>query len=155
MRDKLTTILEEAKVKVLAKAASISEAEEIRVNLLGKKGQMTEILRSMKEWRRRNESFWTGGKRNQSSHQKMLKSKLDEVKAKAQAAKFEAEKIDVTEPGKPVVLGSKHPITITIEEISKEYLCLWDFQLQRDRRLKQYSTTSTRSMQRLIILQEI
>lgn len=36
MRDKLTTILEEAKER-LAKAASISEAEEIRVNLLGKK----------------------------------------------------------------------------------------------------------------------
>ena len=48
MRDKLTTILEEAKER-LAKAASISEAEEIRVNLLGKKGQMTEILRSMKD----------------------------------------------------------------------------------------------------------
>ena len=59
----------------------------------------------------------------------MLKSKLDEVKAKAQAAKFEAEKIDVTEPGKPVVLGSKHPITITIEEISRDIYVLWDFQL--------------------------
>ena len=124
MRDKLTTILEEAKER-LAKAASISEAEEIRVNLLGKKGQMTEILRSMKDMApEERKAFGQAANETRAAIEKMLKSKLDEVKAKAQAAKFEAEKIDVTEPGKPVVLGSKHPITITIEEISRVFMSM-------------------------------
>ena len=124
MRDKLTTILEEAKER-LAKAASISEAEEIRVNLLGKKGQMTEILRSMKDMApEERKDFGQAANETRAAIEKMLKSKLDEVKAKAQAAKFEAEKIDVTEPGKPVVLGSKHPITITIEEISRVFMSM-------------------------------
>ena len=124
MRDKLTTILEEAKER-LAKAASISEAEEIRVNLLGKKGQMTEILRSMKDMApEERKAFGQAANETRAAIEKMLKSKLDEVKAKAQAAKFEAEKIDVTEPGKPVALGSKHPITITIEEISRVFMSM-------------------------------
>ena len=46
MQAQLEKILEEAKVK-LSQAASIAEADEIRVRLLGKKGQLTEILRGM------------------------------------------------------------------------------------------------------------
>ena len=46
MQAQLNKILEEAKIK-LGQAASISEADEVRVKLLGKKGQLTEILRGM------------------------------------------------------------------------------------------------------------
>ena len=46
MQNQLKTILEEAKEQ-LKNAVSLTEAEELRVKLLGKKGKMTEILRSM------------------------------------------------------------------------------------------------------------
>ena len=46
MQKQLMTILEEAK-KQLSEAASPEMAEEIRVKVLGKKGKLTEILRSM------------------------------------------------------------------------------------------------------------
>ena len=46
MQKQLMTILEEAK-KQLSEAASPEKAEEIRVKVLGKKGRLTEILRSM------------------------------------------------------------------------------------------------------------
>ena len=49
MTDKLKTILEEAGEE-LRKAASLEDAESLRVRLLGKKGQLTEILRSMKDY---------------------------------------------------------------------------------------------------------
>ena len=45
MQNQLMKILQEAKEQ-LQKASTITETEEIRVRLLGKKGQLTEILRS-------------------------------------------------------------------------------------------------------------
>jgi phenylalanyl-tRNA synthetase alpha chain len=51
-----------------------------------------------------------------------LEEKFAEVKAAAKEAQFKMEKIDVTEPGKPVNLGVKHPLTITMEEISKVFM---------------------------------
>ena len=46
MQQKLKTILEESK-KQLERATSLKEAEETRIKVLGKKGALTEILRSM------------------------------------------------------------------------------------------------------------
>ena len=44
--NQLMTILQEAKEQ-LNKASSVGETEELRVKILGKKGKLTEILRSM------------------------------------------------------------------------------------------------------------
>ena len=46
MQDRLKQILEESRAQ-LQNAASLQEAEDVRVKVLGKKGQLTEILRSM------------------------------------------------------------------------------------------------------------
>jgi phenylalanyl-tRNA synthetase alpha chain len=51
-----------------------------------------------------------------------LAKKFDELKTAAKEAQFKSEKIDVTEPGKETKLGVKHPLTITIEEVSKVFL---------------------------------
>ena len=54
-----------------------------------------------------------------------IEARLEEtfahLKEKAQEAKFAAEKIDVTEPGRSFEMGNKHPITITIEEMSRVF----------------------------------
>ena len=52
----------------------------------------------------------------------MLEEKFEAVKAAAKEAQFKIEKIDVTEPGREVTLGVKHPLTITIEEVSKVFM---------------------------------
>ena len=54
--------------------------------------------------------------------EKMLEEKFEAVKAAAKEAQFKIEKIDVTEPGREVTLGVKHPLTITIEEVSKVFM---------------------------------
>ena len=46
MQERLKTILEESK-KQLGNAVSLQDTEETRIKVLGKKGQLTEILRSM------------------------------------------------------------------------------------------------------------
>lgn len=121
MQDRLKKILEESKEK-LEKAISVQDAEDLRVQVLGKKGQLTEILKGMGGLspEERKELGMQANKVKQEIEE-MLNHTFEQLKAKAQEAKFKAEKIDVTEPGKTYHLGTKHPVTITIEEISRVF----------------------------------
>ena len=124
MQNQLSKILEEAKER-LASAVSVDDTEEIRVRMLGKKGQMTEVLRSMKDMAPEDrKTFGQEANQVRAQIESMLRDKMEEMRAKAQNMKFEAERIDVTEPGRKTALGSKHPITITIDEISKIFMSM-------------------------------
>lgn len=124
MQAQLNKILEEAKEQ-LRQAASVSDVDEIRVKLLGKKGKLTEILRGMGKLSP-EERKTTGQMANsvRSEIEGLLERRFADMKAAAKEAKFKLEKIDVTEPGKEVTLGVKHPLTITIEEISKVFMSM-------------------------------
>lgn len=117
MQEKLEKVLEEAKEQ-LNKATSLAETEEIRVKILGKKGQLTEILRGMgKLAPEEKKELGMAANKVKSEFEQMLSSKVDAVKSQAKEAKFKAERIDVTEPGKEEIIGVEHPITQTINEI--------------------------------------
>ena len=121
MQERLKLILEESK-KRLQEAASVEEAEEVRIKVLGKKGQLTEILRSMgKLAPEERKELGLAANQVRADIEKMLDATFEQLSRKAREAKFKAEKIDVTEPGKLYKLGTKHPVTITIEEISKVF----------------------------------
>ena len=121
MKESLQQILEEAK-KRLQEVTSIQEAEEVRVKVLGKKGQLTSILKSMGSLSpEERKELGMEANKTKSEIEDMLNRTFQQLKEKAQEAKFKAEKIDVTEPGKEFKLGTKHPVTITIEEISKVF----------------------------------
>ena len=121
MQERLKQILEESK-KQLQEAVSVADAEDVRVKVLGKKGQLTEILRSMgKLAPEERKELGQAANQVRSEVEKMLEETFESLKGKAREAKFKAEKIDVTEPGKLYKLGTKHPVTITIEEISKVF----------------------------------
>ena len=124
MQAQLNKILEEAKEQ-LQQAASVSDVDDIRVKLLGKKGKLTEILRGMGKLSP-EERKTTGQMANsvRSEIEGLLERRFADMKAAAKEAKFKLEKIDVTEPGKEVTLGVKHPLTITIEEISKVFMSM-------------------------------
>lgn len=121
MQERLKQILEESK-KQLQKAVSVADAEDVRVKVLGKKGQLTEILRSMgKLAPEERKELGQAANQVRSEVEKMLDETFENLKSKTREAKFKAEKIDVTEPGKLYKLGTKHPVTITIEEISRVF----------------------------------
>lgn len=121
MQERLKQILEESK-KQLQEAVSVADAEDIRVKVLGKKGQLTEILRSMgKLAPEERKELGQAANQVRSEVEKLLEETFENLKSKAREAKFKAEKIDVTEPGRLYKLGTKHPVTITIEEISKVF----------------------------------
>ena len=124
MQAQLNRILEEAKAQ-LQQAGSVSDVDDVRVKLLGKKGKLTEILRGMGKLSP-EERKSTGQMANsvRSEIEGLLERRFADMKAAAKEAKFKLEKIDVTEPGKDVTLGVKHPLTITIEEISKVFMSM-------------------------------
>ena len=122
MQAQLNKILEQAREQ-LVKAETMAQTDEIRVKLLGKKGQLTEILRGMGKLSP-EERKTTGQMANKvrAEIETLLGKKFSEVKAAAKEAKFRLEKIDVTEPGREVNVGVKHPLTITMDEISKVFM---------------------------------
>ena len=121
MQERLKRILEESK-KQLQEAVSVADAEDVRVKVLGKKGQLTEILRSMGQLApEERKELGQAANQVRSEVEKMLDETFENLKSTAREAKFKAEKIDVTEPGKLYKLGTKHPVTITIEEISRVF----------------------------------
>ena len=120
MQQKLKTILEESK-RELEKATSLQEAEETRIKVLGQKGSAYgNIEIHGADWPRgRERELGQAANKVRAEVEKLLAETVNSLKEKAKEAGFKAETIDVTEPGKRYELGTKHPITITMEEISK------------------------------------
>lgn len=124
MQNQLMEILQEAKEQ-LNRASSIAETEEIRVKLLGKKGKLTEILRSMGSLSpEERKEFGKAANEVRTEIEGLLEDKFTTMKEIQKADRFKLEKIDVTEPGKKNSLGVKHPITITIDEISRVFMSM-------------------------------
>ena len=117
MKEKLRQMMEEAKEK-MEKIASLSEAEELRIKLLGKKGELTEILRSMGSLApEERKTLGQIANTARTQLEEMINEKIDLFKTLRKQAEFEAEKIDVTEPGIVIPLGAKHLLTKTTDEI--------------------------------------
>ena len=107
MQERLNVILEESKAQ-LANATSLQEADETRVKVLGKKGALTEILKSMgKLSPEERKELGQAANQVRAEIEELLKETFDTLKSAAQEAKLKAEKIDVTEPGKKVTAGVK------------------------------------------------
>ncbi len=122
MQDQLNKILEQAKSQ-LETATDRAQAEELRVKLLGKKGELTQILKGMGKLspeERKSTGQMVNGVKGQI--ESLLENKFEELKAKAKEAQFKVERIDVTEPGVRPKLGARHPLTVTMEEISKVFM---------------------------------
>ena len=119
MQEQLKGIITRAKEGVEKSKTSL-ELEEIRISFLGKKGEITSILKSMNTLSK-EEKKELGQLANKAREEvvELLETKLREIKAEEEKLVFIKEKIDVTEPGERRKLGAKHPITVTIDEINK------------------------------------
>ncbi len=122
MQKQLKTILEEVRSQI-NEAAAPESVEEIRVKVLGKKGRLTEILRSMGSLNA-DERKEVGKLANEvrGEIEGILESKRNDLKEIQKKARFRAEKIDVTAPGKVRPHGVKHPLTQTIDDMSRIFM---------------------------------
>ena len=118
--------LEQIKAKALADlaaAADMSALDAVRVRVLGKKGELTAVLKQM-------------GKLSAEERPVMgqmanaVRAKLEEALEKRRAAldaaalesKLEAEAVDVTIPGKPVEMGHQHPMNRVLQEVKEIFI---------------------------------
>ena len=113
--------LENIRVQALASldaAETPAILEELRVKLLGKKGELTAVLKQMGKLSPEERPVM-GQLAN--SVRADIEAKLDERKTALQAAVLEAklasEAVDVTIPGETVTLGHQHPMNMVLQEI--------------------------------------
>lgn len=118
--------LEELKSQTLAKieaAKELAAVETIRVETLGKKGPITEVLRGMRvlsaEERPKVGAFANEIRDMLTSAVEKRKAELTEL---ALEKKLTEESLDVTLPGKQVPHGSRHVLTQIMEEIEDTFV---------------------------------
>lgn len=122
MQKQLKTILEEVRAQI-NEANAPESVEEIRVRVLGKKGRLTEILRSMGSLNA-EERKEVGKLANEvrGEIESVLENKKNDLRQIRKKARLRAERIDVTEPGKIRPHGVKHPLTQTIDDMSRIFM---------------------------------
>ena len=118
--------LEQIKAKALADlaaAADMPALDAVRVRVLGKKGELTAVLKQM-------------GKLSAEERPVMgqmanaVRAKLEDALEKRRAAldaaalesKLEAEAVDVTIPGKPVEMDHQHPMNRVLQEVKEIFI---------------------------------
>jgi len=117
MREKLEQMRDEA-LRCIAQADGESVLQEIRVRFLGRKGELTGLMKGLGAL---------------SAEERPLVGQLvntikDEIESRLESAlaasreeeirqRLQSERIDVTLPGRRLSRGTKHPITLVVEEI--------------------------------------
>lgn len=114
MKEKVAQLSEQAQVKIES-AVSLQELEEIRVKLLGKKGELTEISKGMKNLSPEERPV-LGQLVNETREfiTNLLETKNLELKEKEKEERLAKEVLDITLPGEDIQLGTIHPITETM-----------------------------------------
>ena len=111
------TLLAEA-LQAIEHACDEKSLDALRVQYLGKKGSFTDLLKSLGKLPV-DARPTAGEKINQAKKalQQAIESRRGEVVSVALDARLNAERLDVTLPGRRQSKGGLHPITITIERI--------------------------------------
>ncbi len=122
MREQLNSIKDQADKELLS-VQSIQDLEALRVKYLGKKGELTGVLRGMGALSAEERPI-IGQLANEV--RAFIESKIDETNSqlikKDRAQKLQNEVIDVTIPGKRKNLGKKHPLSLVTDEIKDIFI---------------------------------
>ena len=124
MKEKLQGILQTAKEQ-LAAAKDSRALDEARVKFLGKKGELTALLKGMKDVAAEERPV-VGQLINdvRAEIETIIDKQKKLIEQAALEKKLEAETIDVTLPGEDVVIGKKHPLNIVLDEFKEIFLGL-------------------------------
>ena len=102
----------------LEKVNSIEELEKLRVEFIGRKGKVTELLKSIPKLPpEERKEFGKACNVLKGEIESLIKEKLSYFKELEKKEKLEKERIDVTLPGRRRPLGSLHVVTKTLKEI--------------------------------------
>ncbi len=120
MKETLARIRTEALEQIQAPDA---DTEQIKIKYLGKKGELTAVLRGMGALSAEERPI-IGQLANEvrADIEAALSAKVKEMQAKALEAKLKAEKLDVTMPGKVPATGHVHPLTQVQRELENIFI---------------------------------
>lgn len=122
MKEKIANIQKNAKAQIAA-TMDLMTLNEIRVKYLGKKGELTSVLRGMGNLSQEERPI-IGELVNKlrDEIEIEIKEKEKEFKQKQLEEKLSKERIDITMPSKKVELGSIHPIHKIVDEVKEIFL---------------------------------
>ena len=120
--ENLDKILESAISEINA-TDKLEKLNDIKTAFLGKKGELTAVLKSMKDVAPEDRPK-VGQMVNEAREkiEKMLDDKRKAFESERRAAKLASEVIDVTLPGRKIARGHRHPNTIALEEVEKIFI---------------------------------
>ncbi|MYM62843.1 phenylalanine--tRNA ligase subunit alpha [Pseudomaricurvus sp. HS19] len=115
--ENLAALTEEA-LKLVAEAQDLEALDHVRVEYLGKKGQITALLKSLGKLSA-EERPAAGAKINEAKDkvQEQISLRKNDMEQAAINAKLAAETVDVTLPGRGQSTGGLHPVTRTLDRI--------------------------------------
>ena len=118
----LEGIVEDAKQRLEA-SDKLDSLNDVRVNVLGKKGSLTAVLKGMKNVAPEDRPK-VGAKVNEA--RELIENKLEEIRTRLEKQHMEMklaqEKIDVTLPARKLRVGHRHPNTIALDEIQRIFI---------------------------------
>ena len=122
MKEKLQSIKEQALSKI-AEAQDINLLNDIKVSILGKKGELTQVLKSMKDVAPEDRPK-VGQMVNETraNIEAKLEEKMKSINSAVRAEKMKRETIDVTLPGVKKIDGHRHPNQIALEDLERVFI---------------------------------
>lgn len=122
MKKQLEDIREKA-VHALSEAKLQQDIESLRVKFLGKKGELTSILKQMGKLSAEERPV-VGQMANEvrSFIESTIEKRVSELKAEEIRRRLAEETLDVTLPGTRRELGSKHPLSIVLDEVKEIFV---------------------------------
>ena len=122
MKEQLEAIRKSA-LDAVAETRTAADLEAVRVRYLGKKGELTAVLKQMGKLSPEERPVM-GQLANdvRAALETAIEARSDALAQEAMAARLQAETVDVTIPGKKVELGHKHPMYTVLDEIKEIFI---------------------------------
>ena len=122
MKEQLEAIRKSA-LDAVAETRTAADLEAVRVRYLGKKGELTSVLKLMGKLSPEERPVM-GQLANdvRAALEAAIEARSDALAQEAMAARLKAETVDVTIPGKKVELGHKHPMYTVLDEIKEIFI---------------------------------
>ena len=122
MKQQLEAI-RKAALDAISDAGKAEDLEALRVRYLGKKGELTAVLKQMGKLSAEERPV-IGQLANEvrAKLEAGIEEKASELADKAMECKLKSAAVDVTIPGKEVALGHKHPMYTVLDEIKQVFL---------------------------------
>ena len=124
MKQELEAIRAKA-LEAIGGAEKAEDLEALRVQYLGKRGELTAVLKQMGKLSAEERPV-IGQLANEvrAKLEESVETRAKELAAKALEMKLKAEAVDVTIPGKSVELGHRHPMNIALDEAKDLFISM-------------------------------